>query len=657
MPKRAVNKEEKREVQLFEMLKKTAFKYDTTAKNTIEKMVSNPEMIKDAEKIIKNRDTLDVDTINKLFTKYRDNHFIAPLLFECKNMPTEKMRQIIMDEATKLASTRTRWGNKERESICRGIFTADLSDEVRQECIIELVRLYTEGQYKNYMYYNMNSQTAMAIAKYAYNDLRQTDATISILKWIKADEYSSEYKIQEFLKELIETDLYPKAVALKMEDNYGELKELRTGYILNNPHINDEIMNIMQDNEDINCYNTGNKMTVEIADEVYDAAKATLFEKDATASDKEQASQMLTRLFSSKKFNYAMQYDLFDTMKREMGKTIDNYRCERIIARFIDGVNPKEMNIEALKLIVEFAPKGMKSRVFNSYHIPDSMKLECAPTYIETTKKNKILKSNKNLMITLRQICRLTTLDEKRYEQIKNCTLADATFKELKQEVATSPYTPTEVLQEYKKEEPNNIKIRIAIYAKENGFNAKEVDIMTDAVKRQYEGNLRKAGINIDYIDALCTGVKGLNIDHFCDYLRQQFEETPALDVLYGNNITLMQELAKSYQEEYNTDKEYYLSSVSPGQYYKQKIEDYIKRISENDRHSRRTCNQILKSIIETRDEYQDLAERKMGQSKAPKDKVKGNGQEIKEVEIAVNEKQGKHSSPQMMEDFLDEFR
>ena len=135
-----------------------SYKYDSNAKEELEKIMNSEDIRNDIQKIIKNKEILTAKEILSLDAKYKDNEFVRPLLFECKNMPASIVKQCI-DDAIRMVSTARGYGGYSRahDGLAKGLLSANFPRDIRSACINDLTRLYEAANYHgNYMYFKMN---------------------------------------------------------------------------------------------------------------------------------------------------------------------------------------------------------------------------------------------------------------------------------------------------------------------------------------------------------------------------------------------------------------------------------------------------------------------------------------------------------------------
>ena len=208
-------------------------------------------------------------------------------------------------------------------------------------------------------------------------------------------------------------------------------------------------------------------------------------------------------------------------MKAEYKNGISEDIADRAIWHYLYYC--KDMNPEAIKTILQFASKGTQARIFTISSIPDDIKLECAPTYVEETKRNKIVRSNKGLMMALSVVGQLTTLDEKRYEAIfenKKKLEYEPRFTELYDAISTSPKTPLKYLERFESADENNIGIKIAKYGNWHGLSSAQTSKLHEIMLRNFDGNARKATINMEMYEAIESSEPKIDVKNFIEYMQ-----------------------------------------------------------------------------------------------------------------------------------------
>ncbi len=633
-----------------------SYKYDSNAKEELEKIMNSEDVRNDIQRIIKNKGILTGKEILSLDAKYRDNEFIRPLLFECKNMPEAIVKECIKD-AIRMVSTARGYGGYSRahDGLAKGLLSANFPRDIRSACINDLTKLYEAANYHgNYMYFKMNGQTAIGIAENLYYDINSNPDKLGILRQVYPDDSLSKEELNSRFEAMLEWDIDVAIDKMKDRTNAGKAKEMRHSSMLNNPNVSNSIINKILNVGEIDYYNIPEKLSDEMADDIYAVLSETLFNEEVEASAKRQATSPFLAFCKSGKFNFAQQYDFFQSMKAEYKHGINEDIADRAIWHYLYYC--KDMNPEAIKTILQFASKGTQARIFTISSIPDDIKLECAPTYVEETKRNKIVRSNKGLMMALSVVGQLTTLDEKRYEAIfenKKKLEYEPRFTELYEAIATSPKTPLKYLERFESADENNIGIKIAKYGNWHGLSSAQTSKLHEIMLRNFDGNARKATINMEMYEAIESSEPKIDVKNFIEYMQEMCDKNHTIKKAIGDNLKAFDFFVKELTITYGGDKDYYMSQTSPSQFYAEQKKALVEKITR-DGEVHKTKNKTLESIVLYQDEYIELMAQK--NKRQPKDRdTYIDMDEMMDAGATAKTSTPSKSQPQFLDEFLDE--
>lgn len=657
MAKITEKKREKLINELFSHIQKN-YKYDSDAKEELQSIMDNKSIQEDIKYIIENKKELQEEEIRAFNTKYEKMSFVRPLLFECKNVPVDLVKRDINKVTAQLIAASKRYYGYDREvdDLLRSILSVNLPTYVRNACANELRKMYEASRYGDYMYFKINGQTALTIAENIFYDLKSPINKLSILKNIHPDETLSREELLSRLEAMVDWDIDSAIAKLSDKTDSEKAKEQRYTAILNNPNIDDAIMDKIYGTENIDPYNIPEKLSTSMANEVYSVLSETLFNDEVEPKAKQAACVPFLSFCKSGKFNDAQQYDFFQQMKTEYKTGIQDFVADRAIWHYLyycEKVNP-----EAVKTIIEFASKGTQSRIFSLPNIPKEIKIECAPTYVEATKRNKIVKSNKSLMMTLGIVGQLTTLDEKRYEAIfdnKEKLKNEPRFTELYDSIKASPKTPIKYLEKFEEIEPNCLAIHIAKYGNWHNLTYDTTKLLFDAIVRDFGGNARKATINVEMFEQIMNAKPKIDINDFIKYLQDLCDKNHTIKKSIEDSVKSFDYFVKEYTITYNSDRDYYMSSISPSQFYAGQRKELLEEITRFKKENvQKTKPQIMKSLFEKQEEYIQLASKNKRQSANRETYV--DMDEL--IDVNTNAKTSpteKETQPQFLDDFLQE--
>lgn len=633
-----------------------SYKYDHEAQEELEYIINNPDVQNDIKKIIDKKETLTGKELLSLDAKYKGNNFIRPLLFECKHFPISIIKECINDSVRLFGSARGYGGySRIHDSLAKGILSANLPADTRSAILNDLTRLYEAANYHgNYMYFKMNGQTAMGIAETLYYDINSNPDKLGILKQIYPDASLDKEELCSRFEAMLELDLDVAIDKMKDRSNAGKAKEMRYSSMLNNPNVNNKIINKILNVGEIDYYNIPEKLSDEMADDIYSVLSETLFNEEVDKKAKNQACSPFLAFCKSGKFNFAQQYDFFQSMKAEYKHGIDDDIADRAIWHYLYYC--KDMNPEAVKTILQFASKGTQARIFTISSIPDEIKLECAPTYVEETKRNKIVRSNKGLMMALSVVGRLTVLDEKRYEAIfdnKKKLEYEPRYTELYDAIATSPKTPLKYLEKFESMDENNIGIKIAKYGNWHGLSSAQTDKLHEIMLRNFDGNARKATLNMEMYEAITESSPKVDVKNFIEYMQEICDKNHTIKKAIGDNLKAFDHFVKELTITYGGDKDWYMCQMSPSQFYSEQKKQLVEKITrEGEVH--KTKNEILKAVVSYEEEYIELMAQK--NKRQPKDRdVYVDMDEIMDAGTTIKTSTPSKSQPQFLNEFLDE--
>lgn len=658
MAKNIENKRDKIINNLYSQIIKT-YKYDRQSQEIIEKIMKDKSIQDDISNIIKNKNTLTKEEITAYHHNYYPNIFVIPLLFECKNVPIDIVKNDIKSVISSL-SLKKSYGfisnNTEIDGLLKAILSVDLPQNVRIACADELTKMYVSSYLSTYVYFKINGQTALTIAEKLYYDLKSPIDKISIIKHIHPDESLSKEELLSRLEEMVNWDIDEAIEFLPDKKDSQKAKEQRYTAILNNPNINDAIIDKIYETGDFDPYNIPEKLSTSMANEVYSVLSDTLFNEEVDKREKRLACTPFLAFCKSGKFNFAQQYDFFQQMKTEYKADMRDI-ADRAIFDYLyycENLNP-----EAIKTIIQFASKGTQSRIFTLPNIPKDIKSECASTYIEETVKNKIVKSNRSLMLGLSVVGKMMQLDEARYEEIfknKEKLQREPRFTEFYDAIKTSPQTPLKYLEKFETFEPNNIAIHIAKYGNKNNLSSETTDTLYKIMMRDFDGNARKATINVNLYETVLNNSPNIDIQDFIKYMQDLCNKNHTIKSEVGQNLKSFDSFVNEYTIKYNSDKDYYISSKSPSQFYSDQQKEIINEITKFTKENvKKTQHQVIKSLIEKQDEYVELMIEK-SKSQSPNAKTYVDMNELIDTGITYpTSTTTKDNQPQFLDEFLEE--
>ena len=658
MAKLTEKKKEKIIKDLYSQVMKS-YKYDSEGREELQSIINDKAKQDEIKYIVQNKDKLTEEEIVRLGKKYENSLFIKPLLLECNNVPVSMIKDYINKSISAFAARATRgYGyGKEGDSIAKAILSANLPSHIRSACANDLTKLYNSTHYSgNFLYFRPNGQTALTIAENLYYDLKSPIEKISIIKNIHPDESLSKEELTSRLEAMIDWDIDVAIDHMSDKTDSGKLKEQRYTAVLNNPNIDDKVIDRIYSTGEIDPYNIPEKISNNMSQEIYTMLSETLFNEEVESKIKQNACTPFLTFCKSGKFNFAQQYDFFQQMKTETKAGVSDYVSDRVIWHYL--YHCENLNPEAVKTIIEFGSKGTQSRIFTLPNIPEEIKLACAPTYVEETKKNKIVKSNKSLMMALSVVGRMTELDKKRYEAIldnREKLKNEPRYTELYDAIKTSAKTPLEYLEKFESLEPNNLGIKIAKYGKWHNLPTSITDKLHDIMLRDFGGNARKATINVELFESVTNGTHKVDIQDFIKHMQDLCDSNHKIKKAIGDNLKSFDYFVKEYMITYNGDRDYYMSSISPSQFYADKKKAIIEEITKaGEGNIPKTKNQVIKAVVEKEEEYLDLMLEK-NKRQSPNRETYVDMDELIETGTTSTPVTSKENQPQFLDEFLEE--